>query len=123
MQEHPYLRVVSFRREGTAKTKQETVMDVSRRNLILGNPFIMKGDTEEERTRVIRQYRRVIEEDFEHKGEKFYACVGIARQVLCGESIALSCWCAPQACHADVIREKVLYLCTEEGRQLWETTA
>ncbi len=33
---------------------------------------------------------------------------GIRDRVLQGQSIALMCWCAPLACHADVIQEKLV---------------
>jgi hypothetical protein len=29
-------------------------------------------------------------------------------RVRAGEKIALQCWCAPKACHADVIRERLM---------------
>ena len=62
------------------------------RPTIWGNPFFMKYD-ESDRDAVIVQYR-----DFLSRQPGF---VERAQRELKGKTLA--CWCAPKACHADIL--------------------
>jgi hypothetical protein len=58
-----------------------------------GNPFVMQSHTVEERRRVIDLYREWLLAQPE--------LVQKAQRELRGK--ILGCWCAPQACHGDVL--------------------
>jgi len=58
-----------------------------------GNPYVIGPDGD--RSDVIRKYRQWIE-SFPHKKR-------IIREKLRGK--VLGCWCAPRACHGDVLLE------------------
>ena len=60
-----------------------------------GNPFVMKDNSAAERGRVIDEYRHYLSER--------PALCEAARRELRGKD--LICWCAPRACHADVLIE------------------
>ena len=57
-----------------------------------GNPFVMQGESDAERQRVIAAYRDWIVDQTELMD---------ALHELKGKRIA--CWCAPKACHGDVL--------------------
>lgn len=64
----------------------------------LGNPFPLSRHTREE---AIALYAQRFQQ-----GGAMQAAAGPLRQRLeAGENLALLCWCAPQPCHADVIRD------------------
>lgn len=64
-----------------------------------GNPFVIGVDGNREE--VIAKYKKWLEEE----GLKDYASYGsvVIRTELRGKD--LLCWCAPKACHADVLLE------------------
>ena len=59
-----------------------------------GNPIVLTDDSDEERKRVIVEYRAWILEQPELMG---------ALSELRG--LRLGCWCAPKLCHGDVLAE------------------
>jgi len=66
------------------------------RTTIFGNPFRMLVDSEEERSRVIEEYRIW----FERKVDRN---IDFRRKVLALRGNDLACWCSPKPCHGDVI--------------------
>lgn len=59
-----------------------------------GNPFVLVGDSDEERERVIVQYRAWLVEQPE-----LMASLGELR------GLRLGCWCVPKQCHGDVLAQ------------------
>ena len=95
-------------RDETPKNPWDIRVD---RTSALGNPYVM--NTEEDRDVVIDRYF-----------EWFYSSLSTTEvyyELLClrmiynkYEKLNLFCWCAPNRCHADIIRE---YLIREEERR------
>ncbi len=78
---------------------------------ILGNPFPMKS--EKDRAEVIAKYRRWLWVELKKNGEvaaELSRLVKIYREK--GE-LTLICWCAPKACHAEVIKSAILLFSTD----------
>ena len=71
---------------------------------VLGNPFIIGRDGDREE--VIRKYReyleRAIESDYRVK-----AAFEMIRELNKKGAVVLICWCAPEKCHGDVIKEMI----------------
>jgi len=72
-------------------------------NAKLGNPFIMKSWTKEERDRVCNAYAAHLDilpiESLEKR-----TILRMAERLAEGKSIALYCYCAPQRCHCESIK-------------------
>lgn len=86
----------------------EYIVNIDRRNLILGNRHILpKKHTPEDRRTVIEAYRVDLEADKLAKGPISQELRRIAAFVRCGANVALDCWCAPLPCHGDVIKEEI----------------
>ena len=68
-----------------------------------GNPFVMNG--ENDRERVIAQY-----EQYLLNSPDLLAQIGELKDM------DLVCWCAPRACHGDVLKKYVEKLIKEEGK-------
>lgn len=66
------------------------------RGSIFGNPFVMKDKSDEERTRVIEAYRKYLWAAI---------CEGtVTKEMLLSlDGKRLACYCAPKACHGDVL--------------------
>lgn len=75
---------------------------------VLGNRFVMK--TEADREKVIEEYRKWLWEQVKARGEVWSELMKIGDLVRAGGEIELVCWCAPKACHGDVIRRCVLWM-------------
>ena len=63
-----------------------------------GNPFRISGDSEKARETAVRLYKNWLDAD--PSGQRVAAA---ARRELRGK--VLGCWCAPKACHGDVLAE------------------
>jgi len=73
----------------------------------LGNPFIVGRDGPA--GSLIEPYRSWLAERISQKDTKVLAALQeIKSQVEAQGSITLVCWCSPNPCHANVIRETVL---------------
>jgi hypothetical protein len=81
------------------------------RPTILGNPYTLQVYT---RTDAIARYRIWLRQQWQRHGEVHAALLQLARLYKEGEQLTLLCWCAPQRCHADVIREAVLGIVQHE---------
>lgn len=105
------VRVVSKRQGGTAALTDETVIDVDRVNPVLGNRHILRNHHDDaERAVVIGAYEADFEADVARKGPMFQAVMALAARAAGGERLALRCWCAPKACHADLLAANIAEL-------------
>lgn len=68
------------------------------RGSVFGNPFVMNDKSDEERTRVIAEYKTYFLDRVE-KDSQF------REEVLALKGRSLVCYCAPKPCHGDVILE------------------
>ena len=75
------------------------------RPTVLGNPYTLKAYT---RTDAIARYRIWLRQQWQRHGEVHAALLQLARRYTERGELTLACWCAPQHCHAEVIREAVL---------------
>jgi len=98
------IRVTSQRKNGTAPRANELIMFISRPSP-LGNPFHMEFETQ--RDTVINQYKVWLHEEYKKHGPVYAALQRIIQAERNNEQIALVCWCAPLACHGDVIKDAV----------------
>lgn len=98
------VRVVSKRRGGTTAHANEVVVNIARPS-VLGNPFFMRDESQRED--VINKYREWLRYQFGKRTPARAAVEALAARVKAGEHIALQCWCAPCACHGDVIIEAI----------------
>ena len=79
---------------------------------VLANPHIMV--TEDDRQTVIDLFRSDLDDDIARQGAMYQRLRQIQARVEEGYNVTLGCWCAPQACHCDVIKEKVIWLMTAQ---------
>ena len=75
------------------------------RPTVLGNPYTLEAYT---RTDAIARYRIWLRQQWQRHGEVHAALLQLARRYTERGELTLLCWCAPQRCHAEVIREAVL---------------
>ena len=83
------------------------------RPAVLGNPYGIGPDGS--RHNVVDKYRAWLREQYRHDGAVRRALRTLARRYLTDGQLTLICWCAPQPCHAEVIRDAVLGMV-----QAWE---
>lgn len=79
---------------------------------VLANPHVMV--TEDDRQKVIDMFRVDLEKDIAEQGAMYKQLRQIQARVEEGYNVTLGCWCAPQACHCDVVKEKVIWLMTAQ---------
>lgn len=81
-----------------------------------GNPWPV--DEKNSREKVVEQYRSWLHEKMKNPNSiQYRSIMEMAKAERNGEVINLICWCAPLACHADVIKECIESIATT-GR--WE---
>ena len=66
----------------------------------LGNPYPVTNG----RDKCIAQYQSWFDTQILTKGKARNEIIQIYRLVKAGHKVNLVCWCAPQACHGDVIK-------------------
>ena len=76
------------------------------RPAVLGNPYVIGHDGS--RHDVVDKYRAWLREQYRHDGAVRHALRQLAMRYLTDGALTLICWCAPQPCHAEVIRDAVL---------------
>ena len=81
----------------------------------LNNPFVM--ESEADRDRVIQQYRRWLWEKITSTEDnevlkEIHRLVDIAKK----KDLYLVCWCAPKACHGDVVKACIEWMLKEEAK-------
>jgi len=72
----------------------------------LGNPFVIGVDGS--RSQIIGKYRFWLVEKLLWDSQQRQALEHLVHLYQRGMVLCLACWCAPQACHAEVIREAIL---------------
>jgi hypothetical protein len=96
---------ITVRNKKTYKGKGEYVG----RSSVLGNRFKMKS--EDDRKEVVTRFKvwlwQQMQADNREVLNELYRLLLIAREE---EELNLICWCAPEACHADVIAAAIRYL-------------
>lgn len=81
----------------------------------LANPFKLEIDTDEERKRLLEEYREWLYEKLsEFKAPQWNAIQKLA-DLLESQPLSLGCWCAPKACHCDVIADFVRRECARRA--------
>lgn len=102
-----YIRLGNLRVNAPKKYKPkpgESIIRVDRDNPILGNKHILyDAANEQERSDVLSMYKKDLEFDLLIDGPMSKEIEYIAQRVLGGECIIAMCWCAPLACHAQLI--------------------
>ena len=83
---------------------------------VLANKFLIGKDGS--RAEVVQKYRNWLWVEVKKglKGENnevFNELVTIAKRVINGETIQLSCWCYPQSCHGDIIKKCLEWMIKE----------
>ncbi len=87
-----------------------------------GNPFPMKNASQAERDRVCDNFIIHLKDEWlnARKGNPSPLAQGIislATRVASGEKLALQCFCAPQRCHGDTIKETIKWLIDKPKQQ------
>src|SRR5262249_50738180 len=75
------------------------------RPTLFGNPYRVQRDA---RAQAVEQYRDWLRRQWPNDGQIKKALLELARTYTERDELTLICWCAPQRCHAEVIREAVL---------------
>lgn len=96
--------IVNYRTANSSEKR--TAFGVARPSL-LGNPFVIGRDGG--RDEVIRLYEAWLDERLADSASPQTRMIKELRAILRHEgSITLICWCAPERCHAEVIRDRLL---------------
>jgi hypothetical protein len=72
---------------------------------VLGNPFAICSTCSREQA--IHMYRDWLRQQWKAGGKVKKELVRLAQQYKDEHELILVCWCAPQACHGDVIRDAI----------------
>ena len=72
---------------------------------VLGNPYRVEDGGRE---RAVRWYRDWLRAAWKRGRQEKTELLRLARLYKAHGTLTLVCWCAPQACHAEVIQEAVL---------------
>lgn len=84
----------------------------SNRNLVgsvLANPFKINSTTS--RTEVITKYRAWLWNEYQKGGEVYKELHRLAKL----PELELVCWCAPKACHGDVVKKCLEWIKTQSS--------
>lgn len=71
----------------------------------LGNPFVMKSEAQ--RAEVITKYRALFEQYVAWQTPKIMQELKRLEELARRGDLVLGCYCAPRACHGDVIKEYI----------------
>jgi len=108
---HDRVKVIRVKDGGTYEEDGWSVVYVGRPGP-LGNPYRLDDyGGEAGRYRVIHLFRLYLDGGDDMRARRMRREIDrLARRLINGERIALSCYCAPLACHGDVICEHLLYV-------------
>lgn len=79
---------------------------------LLGNPFVMRSESERER--VVRQYEQWLRAQIQRRNPAVCGELNRLYHIAMSGDLNLVCWCAPRACHGDVVKkvlEEKLVVC------------
>ena len=95
------------------KTRNCTRVD---RATVLGNPFVMSAT--QSRDKVCDLYITYLVDTYGNKDSAVHKAINeLVQRYDKGEQLVLGCWCAPERCHAETIRDLIYSLSQERG---WE---
>ena len=77
------------------------------RGSTLGNPFAMKDKSDQERFRVIKEYKDYFKQQLLDNSEFRMVIMQLIMNNRSGVDMNLGCFCAPKACHGDIIKNFV----------------
>lgn len=81
------------------------------RGSVLGNPFkIGRNGSREE---VIAKYRRWLWKEMQKKEAVWFELVRLGRKYLVQQQLVLVCWCYPEKCHAEIIKNAIEWMIRE----------
>lgn len=88
----------------------------------LGNPYRLKNSKDTaERQQVIANYRQWLLKQLESDSPQSKEIKRLKALHDDGQDLTLLCWCAPDPCHGDVIKE-ILYMQNIKTGQVWKGT-
>lgn len=87
----------------------ERVITIDRTHSVLGNhDFVLKDHRDRKaRDLIIVQYREKVKLDCDCQGQIHISLLRILALILSGVPIAFDCWCTPERCHGEVLREEL----------------
>ncbi|MBZ9715792.1 DUF4326 domain-containing protein [Deinococcus multiflagellatus] len=92
------------------------------RSSVLGNPFTNQAHTRVlgaqvvgSREEAIAHHREWLREELRAKTKVYGRIQVLARQVAQGQTICLTCFCLPQRCHTETLREAVAWYAARDG--------
>lgn len=88
------------------------------RGSIYGNPFFIGRDGT--RSEVIDKYGDRVAKAFNDQSALSHAIYDLENRVANGEDLELVCFCAPKACHGDVIKSAIEHIASQT--EAWEET-
>jgi hypothetical protein len=94
------IRIVNMHK-GKYKHNPDEILIKVDRSSILGNPFIMKNESE--RNKVCDLYDNYFYNKIDEQDEKFVDELDRIIDLADTNNIALGCWCIPKRCHAQTI--------------------
>jgi hypothetical protein len=74
----------------------------------LCNPFHLL--TESDRPKVIQDFKENLWSNIQMKTPMYYELLRLKELYLEQGILRLACWCAPKACHGDVVKSAILWL-------------
>lgn len=74
---------------------------------ILGNPFSMKS--EQDREQVVEQFRQWLREQWVNEAPVWKRVEELA-EINLTQDLVLVCWCAPLACHGEIIKNCINWI-------------
>jgi ribA/ribD-fused uncharacterized protein len=97
----------------------EAVFRVDRKS-ILGNPYAMRNDSEDERNRVCDLYEKYFKAQIKKRGDFAREVGKIIKAVQDPEisRVYLMCWCAPNRCHGETIKRFVEAYIRKENKPM-----
>lgn len=95
------IRVVNLRDYNPRKN--EVLIKVDRSNKILGNKFVMNGESE--RDAVCDKYDTWFNKQVESKNQVVLGELRKIYKIALNSDVALGCWCYPKRCHAYTIKK------------------
>jgi len=72
---------------------------------VLGNPFAMRNESE--RNNVVEKYEEWLREKIKTRDKEILHELRRLRDIALNGDLKLGCWCAPRACHGDVIKKVI----------------
>jgi hypothetical protein len=111
----PFVTVVGDRKIVVVSARVTRDGELVDRTSPLGNPYKLAADTPERRAECLALYRRWLWEALQRGGDVRREIERLAAAVK-ERDLALVCWCAPKACHGQVVASALRWYLTGERR-------